>query len=63
VYAVLARDWQPPGGLVVTLSVVGLVLATRVWNAQPRPKTATLPTAVPAPSPASDTQSRTGTGG
>jgi OPA family glycerol-3-phosphate transporter-like MFS transporter len=48
---------------LVPLSVAGLLLATRVWNARPQPKTAPAPAAVPASASNSDASSRTGTGG
>jgi OPA family glycerol-3-phosphate transporter-like MFS transporter len=57
------NNWSNWPIALVPLSVAGLLLATRVWNARPQPKAATAPAAVPASSPASGTQSRTGTGG
>jgi OPA family glycerol-3-phosphate transporter-like MFS transporter len=57
------NNWSNWPIALVPLSVVGLVLATRVWNARPQPKGAPLPTAAPVAAPASDASSRTGTGG
>ncbi|WP_163996930.1 MFS transporter [Pyxidicoccus caerfyrddinensis] len=49
---------------MLPLSFLGLVLASRVWNAKPQPKGASLPTAAPIPSPSDAAPaSRTGTGG
>ncbi|WP_225412173.1 MFS transporter [Stigmatella hybrida] len=55
-----AANWSNWPIALVPLSFVGLLLATRVWNARPQPKAAPLPTAAPVetlPTP------RTGTGG
>jgi OPA family glycerol-3-phosphate transporter-like MFS transporter len=57
------NNWSNWPIALVPLSVAGLLLATRVWNARPQPKAPPIPTAVPAPTPASDASSRTGTGG
>jgi OPA family glycerol-3-phosphate transporter-like MFS transporter len=55
------HNWSSWPIALVPLSVAGLLLATRVWNARPQPKAAPLPTAAPvAPS---SSASRTGTGG
>lgn len=54
-------NWSNWPIALVPLSVAGLVLATRVWNAKPQPKGAPLPTAAPT-APAAST-SRTGTEG
>ncbi len=52
-------NWSNWPIALVPLSFVGLLLATRVWNAKPQPKAAPQPSAVPAPAPAA----RTGTEG
>jgi OPA family glycerol-3-phosphate transporter-like MFS transporter len=57
------NNWSNWPIALVPLSVAGLLLATRVWNARPQPKAAPIPTAAPVPAPASDASSRTGTGG
>jgi OPA family glycerol-3-phosphate transporter-like MFS transporter len=57
------NNWHIWTVALVPLSLVGFVLATRVWNARPQPKAPTLPTAAPVPAPASDASPRTGTGG
>ncbi len=57
------NNWSNWPIALVPLSVAGLLLATRVWNARPQPKGAPIPTAVPPPVPASEASSRTGTGG
>ncbi|MBN1205788.1 MAG: MFS transporter, partial [Myxococcaceae bacterium] len=55
------NNWSNWPIALVPLSVVGLLLATRVWNAKPQPKGGPLPTAAPVAS--SSSSSRTGTEG
>ncbi|QSQ27801.1 MFS transporter [Pyxidicoccus parkwayensis] len=60
----VAANWQPWPVAMLPFAVVGLLLATRVWNAKPQPKGASLPTAAPVPSPAEAASApRTGTRG
>jgi OPA family glycerol-3-phosphate transporter-like MFS transporter len=57
------NNWSNWPIALVPLSVAGLLLATRVWNARPQPKAAPLPAAAPASAPAADAAPRTGTEG
>lgn len=55
------NNWQVWPIALVPLSLAGLLLATRVWNARPQPKAAPQPVvAAPAAAPS---EPRTGTGG
>ncbi|MBJ6763318.1 MFS transporter [Myxococcaceae bacterium JPH2] len=55
----VAANWMPWPVAMLPLAVVGLVLATRVWNAKPQPRS------VPqlSPAPAAGAPGRTGTEG
>jgi OPA family glycerol-3-phosphate transporter-like MFS transporter len=57
--AKVTDNWSNWPIAMVPLSLIGLLLATRVWNAKPQPKAAPQPAAVPAPASAP----RTGTEG
>lgn len=58
----VAANWMPWPVAMLPLALVGLVLATRVWNAKPQPRAAPLPTAAPVAAGAPATP-RTGTEG
>jgi MFS transporter, OPA family, glycerol-3-phosphate transporter len=55
-------NWSNWPIALLPLSFLGLLLATRVWNARPQPKAAPLAPALTA-APANPPSSRTGTGG
>ncbi|MFB1479545.1 MFS transporter [Corallococcus sp. RDP092CA] len=56
-------NWKPWPLAMLPLAVVGLVLASRVWNAKPQPKTAPLPVGDVVPGAVPGTPPRTGTNG
>jgi OPA family glycerol-3-phosphate transporter-like MFS transporter len=57
------NNWSNWPIALVPLSVAGLLLATRVWNARPQPKAAPTPVLAPASASAASAPPRTGTGG
>jgi OPA family glycerol-3-phosphate transporter-like MFS transporter len=57
------NNWSNWPIALVPLSVAGLLLATRVWNARPQPRAAPAPAVAPVSAAASDASSRTGTEG
>jgi OPA family glycerol-3-phosphate transporter-like MFS transporter len=44
--------WWP--GAMIPVALLGMLLATRVWNAKPQPKKAVITPAAPAASPGKD---------